>query len=99
LTEKTTLQVNGIPIVLDHFVLAFIEHTVIGMIGSLKNTGPVSTLALSIDGDKVKIILNGKAVSTNEFSSKIIKSTVFGMMSPLKGVVGPVNNLQIDIER
>jgi hypothetical protein len=99
MTEKTTLQVNGTPIVLDHFVLAFIEHTVIGMLGSLKNTGLVSTLTLSIEGDKVKIVLNGKAVRTNEFSSKIIKSTLLGMVSPLKGVVGPVNNLNIEIER
>jgi hypothetical protein len=99
MTEKISLQVNGNDIVLDHFVLAFIEHTVIGMIGSLKDTGPVSTLALSIDGGKVKIVLNGKAVKTNEFSSKIIKSTVFGMVSPLKGVVGTVNNLKIDIAR
>jgi len=99
LTEKTTLQVNGTPIVLDHFVLAFIEHTVIGMLGSLKDTGQVSAFTLSIEGDKVKIVLNGKAVKTNEFSSKIIKSTVFGMVSPLKGVVVPITTLKIDIAR
>ena len=99
MTEKTTLQVNGTPIVLDHFVLAFIEHTVIGMLGSLKDTGQVSAFTLSIEGDKVKIVLNGKAVKTNEFSSKIIKSTVFGMVSPLKGVVVPITTLKIDIAR
>jgi len=67
------------------------------MLGSLKDTGQVSAFTLSIEGDKVKIVLNGKAVKTNEFSSKIIKSTVFGMVSPLKGVVVPITTLKIDI--
>jgi sulfur carrier protein ThiS len=98
MTEKVSLQVNGTAIELDHFVFSFLEHTVIGMLGSLKDTAPVSDLNLSIDGDKVSITLNGKAVPTNRFASKIIKSTMVGMVSPLKGV-SRVNNLQIEIAR
>ena len=98
MTEKIGLQVNGVSIVLDHFVLSFLEHTVIGMLGSLKDTGLVSNLSLSINGDKVEIFLNGKAVKTNQFASKIVKSTVFGMVSPLKGVTD-ITNLKIEIAR
>lgn len=98
MTEKVSLQVNGTAIELDHFVFSFVEHTVTGMLGSLKDTEPVSNLTLSIDGDKVSITLNGKAVATNRFASKIVKSTVFGMVSPLKGV-SRVSNLQIEIAK
>lgn len=99
MTENIILQVNGTPIVLDHFVLAFIEHTVTGMLGSLKDTGSVSTLTLSIDGDLVNIVLNGKSVKTNEFASKVIKSTIYGMISPLKGVRDKINTVKIVITR
>ena len=98
MTQKIALEVNGIPIALDHFVQVFVEHTLTGMLGSLKNTGPVTNLSLSIEGDKVNIILNGKAVKTNQFASKIVKSTVFGMAMPLKGV-NEINSVKIEIAK
>jgi hypothetical protein len=80
------LTVNEIPIQTDHFVADFIEHTISGMIESLKGAGKIKDLTLMINGDAVAIELNGKKLQTNVFVSRIIKSTVAGMLAPLKGV-------------
>ena len=62
------------------------EHTLSGMIKSLEGAGKIKDLTLAIDGDAVKIELNGKNLPTNVFASRMIKSTVAGMLAPLKGV-------------
>jgi sulfur carrier protein ThiS len=89
MTRKATLTVNSAPISLDHFVEAFVHHTLDGMVASLAGTGPIRDLSLSIDAEKVEVQLNGKPVPTNAFASRIIRSTVLGMISPLKGVNDP----------
>lgn len=89
MTVEINLKVNDVSISEDYFVQSFIDHTVSGMIEALEGTGKIKDLNLSIDGDKVMIILNGNSIPTNDFVNKIIKSTIVGMVSVLKGVSNP----------
>ena len=86
MTVKLSLNVNGALIDTDYFVEDFIDHTVSGMVESLKGTSEIKDLNLAIDGDEVTVNLNGDMVTLNAFASKILKSTIIGMVSPLKGV-------------
>jgi hypothetical protein len=43
-------------------------------------------MSLSIDGEIVTIELNGIHLQTNVFAGRMIKSTIMGMLVPLKGV-------------
>ena|SRR3989304_1397122 len=97
MTRQVTLSVNGNPISTDYFVAAFIDHTVSGMIESLEGTGKVERLNLTINGAKVTIKLNGANVPVNEFASEIIKSTIGGILAPLKGVTLPVKKVQLTV--
>ena len=98
MTVSLSLIVDDAPIKTDYFVEGFIDHTVCGIIEALEGTGKVKDLALSLDGDKVTVNLNGSTVPTNTFASKIIKSTILGMVAPLKGVAG-VKKLSIAIHK
>ena len=89
MTVNLKLTVNDVPIQTDYFVAGFIDHTTGGIIESLEGTGKIKELNLSIDGDKVTVNLNGAHIPTNVFASKIIRSTIFGMVLPLKGVSDP----------
>ena len=86
MTVKLNLVVNDSPINTDYFVSGFMDHVVSGIIEALEGTAEIRELVLSIDGDKVKINLNGKDISLNTFASRIVKSTIIGMISILKGV-------------
>jgi len=98
MTKKISLQVNGAAINLDYFVQSFLSHTVRGMLESLENTEPVMRLNLTVEGDNVEIQLNDKPVSANRFVSKIMKSTISGMVAPLKGVNGPLVSARIEMD-
>jgi hypothetical protein len=99
MTVQRILMVNDNPIVNNHFVDGFIEYTTCGMIESLKGTGPIKDLHLIIDGEKVSINLNGAVVPINEVVIKIIKSTTFGMLAPLKGVTNPIKKVDLIIRK
>jgi hypothetical protein len=99
MTVQLNLTVNDNPIKTDYFVADFIDHTVSGMMESLEGTGAIKDVKLSIDADKVSIDLNGAEVQINEFVIKIIKSTTLGMISPLKGVTGPVKKVHLVIKK
>ena len=51
-----------------------------------------------IEGDKVTINLNNTLVPLNSFANKIIRNTIVGMVSPLKGVAA-INRMKIRINR
>jgi hypothetical protein len=68
------------------------------MLESLENTAPVKTLELAIEGEAVSIMLNGTPVTANNFVRKIMRSTVLGMVAPLKGV-GEVKKLAVNVMR
>jgi hypothetical protein len=80
------LKVNDAPINTDHFVAGFIEHTITAMVASLEGAGKADNMSLSIDGEIVTIELNGIHLQTNVFAGRMIKSTIMGMLVPLKGV-------------
>lgn len=98
MTKHISLLVNDIPIELDYFVQEFIEHTMGGMMLTLKGTGEIKSLDVVIQGDEVIIDLNNARVPVNPFVAKIIRSTVTGMVSSLKGV-SEINKISLSIRR
>jgi hypothetical protein len=97
------MQVNGVGIHFERFVDSFIICTMSGMLASLDDTGPLTDLDLTLERDEIHIILNGKVVEINRFVTKIMKSTLFGMVAPLKGVeittVDRLDSLHLKISR
>ena len=100
MTREISLSVNDVPIKLDYFVAEYLDHVTGGILGSLHDTGEIVSLNLSIDNEgQVNIVLNGAEVPLKEFPNDIIKSTVMGMVAPLKGVEGGADRLEIIIKR
>jgi hypothetical protein len=99
-TRKIDLSVNDKPIKLDYFVAGYVDHVVGGIIASLKDTGEIKTLELTIDNEsQVKIILNGADVPLTYFPVEIIRNTITGMAATLKGVDKGVDRLELKISR
>ena len=98
MARKISLVVNDMTIDLDYFVSGYIDHVVGGIIASLKDTGEIESLELTIDNQGVVTIrLNGADVPLTYFPVEIIKSTIEGMVSPLKGVEGAINKVELTI--
>ena len=96
--KKVNLSVNHTPVALDFFVHEYVEKVVGGIVASLKDTGDIDSLELSIDNrGQVAICLNGAEVSLKEFPMQIITSTIEGMVASLKGVEGVINSVEIRI--
>ena len=98
MAKKISLSVNNKPIKLDLFVEGYVYHVVNGIIASLKDTGAIKKLELDIDnaGD-VKINLNGAEVPLSFFPVEIIRNTLAGLVSNLKGVDGKLKTLELKI--
>ena len=100
MTRKISLSVNDTPVKLDYFVSGYLDHVAGGIVASLKGTGEIKDLELEIDDDGiVTLALNGVDIPLNFFATEIVKSTVAGMVTPLKGVEGPVNSVALAINR
>lgn len=97
-SRAVSLSVNGGPIEVDYFVQGFLDHVTSGMMEMLEGAGPIKTLDLSLDGDKLKVIHNGKTIPTNPFVTRIITNTVRGMASSLKGV-SEIKQLNLTIKK
>jgi len=99
-TRQVSLSVNDMSIDIDYFVENYLDHVLGGIISSLKDTGEIQNLELAINNEgEVTITLNGADVPLKYFPIEIIKSTVEGIVAPLKGVEGPVKTLKLNIER
>ena len=99
MARQVSLSVNDVPINLDYFVREYIDHVVGGILSSLRDTGEIESLELSIDSEgRVKMDLNGSVIPLKYFPNEIIKSTILGMVATLKGV-GEVTSLEITISR
>jgi hypothetical protein len=97
-SREISLSVNNTPIELDYFVAGYIDCVVGGILASLKDTGDISNLELTIDNEGlVTINLNGSEVPLSYFPTEIIKSTIEGMVTPLKGVSGGIDSLELKI--
>lgn len=98
MTRQVSLSVNDVPIELDFFVEGYLYHVVCGIMASLRDTGEIENLELSIDNEgQVTINLNNSAVPLKYFPVEIIRSTILGVVAPLKGV-SVVDRLQISIK-
>ena len=99
MTVNLNLTVNDVAINTDYFVARFINHTISGMVESLEGTGRVKELDLTIEDDLLSIQLNGRSVPVNDFVTKIFKSTLQGVLSPLKGVTSAIRKVDIRIRK
>lgn len=100
MARKVSLSVNNVPINLDYFVTEYIDSVAGGIIASLRDTGEIETLELSLDNTgEVKIRLNNSDIPLKSFPIEIIRSTLLGMVVPLKGVDSEVNTLEISIKK
>lgn len=98
MAKQVELSVNNSPIQLDYFVHEYMEKVISGIIASLHNTGVIENLEMTIDNcGEVAIRLNGADISLKEFPVQIIRSTIAGMVMPLKGVEGDINTVAIKI--
>jgi hypothetical protein len=97
-SKQVSLWVNDECISIDYFVSGFIDHTVGGVVASLRGTGEIKTLELSMDGPQVTINLNNVQVPVNQFANKIIGSTITGMVSSLKEISN-IRSIKIAIKR
>jgi hypothetical protein len=97
---RMSLSVNDTPIKLDFFVAGYLENVIGGIIASLHDTAEIETLRMEFDSSgRVTIDLNNADVPLNDFATEIIRSTVAGMVSTLKGVKGKINRLEITMSR
>jgi hypothetical protein len=102
MTREITLTVNDIPIKLDYFVAGYLDHVTGGVLNSLKGTGEIKTVKLTIDKEgQVKVTLNKANLPLNYFVEEIVRSTLTGMIAPLKGVEKdkPLKSLELNITR
>jgi hypothetical protein len=95
---QISLSVNDTPIALDNFVQGYIDHVVGGILASLKGTGEIKSVDLTIEGDQVSIVLNNAALPLNPFATRIIYNTLVGMISSLHGV-HKIERMQLNIKK
>lgn len=93
------LLVNDIQIKTDYFVKEFTEHTAIGMMGGLRDTGEVKELKLSIQEGVVSININGRPIPVNEYATRIIITTTEGLLKPMKGVTFPIKKVDLYVKK
>ena len=100
MSRKVSLSVNNMPIDLDYFVTKYLDCVTGGIISSLHDTGEIEDLLITLDntGD-IKITLNNSDIPLKEFPIEIIRSTLLGMIAPLKGVEPEVYNLELTIKK
>ncbi|OGO00472.1 MAG: hypothetical protein A2Y58_00150 [Chloroflexi bacterium RBG_13_51_52] len=100
MARKVSLTVNDNLIELDYFVEGYVYHVAAGILASLKGTGAVKNLELDVDNDgQIKITLNGSDVPLSYFPVQIMRSTLAGMVSNLKGVDKEMSTLELRISQ
>jgi hypothetical protein len=100
MTGKVSLAVNDVSLNLDYFVNKYLYCVAGGIIASLHDTGEIEELDITLDNTgEVKITLNGGNVSLKPFPVEIIRSTLLGMVSPLKGIDAMVKTLELTITK
>ena len=98
MARKVSLNVNGNPIKLDLFVEGYVFHVAAGILGSLKGTGEIKKLEMGVDSDgQVKIVLNNAEVPLTYFPVQIIRNTLAGMVSNLKGVEKEMSTFSLKV--
>lgn len=99
MTTSITLLVNDQVIDLDYFAADFIHHVTNGMLQSLRGACEIAKLRLEFTAaGEVYMDLNGGRMDMNPFVQKIIKGTMTGIVTQLKGV-DEVQSLDLTIQR
>jgi hypothetical protein len=96
--RQVTLSINDAPIALNNFVREYVDHVVSGILTSLRGTGEIQGIDLTIEGDQVSVVLNNADLSLNPFVTRIIRNIMKGMVSSLKGV-SAIKKMQAIIKR
>ena len=100
MSRKISLIVNDMPIEMDYFVEGYVYHVTTGILASLKDTEAIQDLELNVyNNGEVKIVLNGAEVPLTYFPVQIIKNTLAGMVSNLKGVDKEMSTLELEISQ
>jgi hypothetical protein len=97
-SSQVTLSVNDEPIALNDFVREYIDHVVSGILASLRGTGEIQGIDLTIEGDQVSVVVNNADLPINPFATRIIRGTMKGMVSSLKGV-SKIEKMQVIIKK
>jgi len=100
MARTVSLIVNSNPIELNPFVEGYVYYIAAGILNSLKDTKPIKTLDIDIDSDGLlTLTLNGDGVPVNEFVMEIVRNTLSGMVSELKGVDEAMRTLSISVKQ
>ncbi len=94
--KKVRLLVNCAPVQIGDFVQQFIKLVIEGILDSLKGNCQVGNVKLIIDNHIVTITVGNDILQLKPFVSNIIKNTVIGMVSSLRGVES-IEKLEINI--
>lgn len=85
-TRQITLKANDIPVEIDYFVWRYVDHIVGGIVPCLHSTGDIQTVDLPSSDENTILILNKDTVQMNSFVQQIVRNTVEGIVSSLKGI-------------
>jgi hypothetical protein len=96
--RQVTLSINDAPIALNDFVQGYIDNVVRGILASLRGTGEIQSIDLTIEGDQVSVVLNNADLPVKLFVTRIIRNTMKGMVSSLKGV-STIEKIQVIIKK
>lgn len=83
---ESTLWINSEYVEINAFVEEFLARIVVAAASTLKGTGDVRNLELSLERGDVSLIVNGEEISLTPFPNDIIAKTLIGLVSTLKGV-------------
>jgi hypothetical protein len=99
MAAEIALTVNDVKIKMVHFVADFTEATVIGMMHGLKGVGEIHDLKLFIDQDTAVIEIDSQEIPLNEYATRIIISTMKGLLEPLTGVILPIKKVDLRLAK
>jgi len=98
MADEVSLKVNRQPIDMIPFVEDYVAQGADGIVQSLRGAAPTAELELLVTADAVTVSQNGGVLEVNEFVSRIIRSTLLGMVTPLKGAGDP-QEIQINVKK
>ena len=92
---------NEIEAPLTPFIGNFLGNVCLGIADSLKTPRPINSLKFELDGDGVRLEINGAPVPldmSQGFSKTIIRDTIRGMIRHLK-LADPAGAIRITVDR
>jgi molybdopterin-guanine dinucleotide biosynthesis protein B len=102
---KCSILINGKPLEINHFTGNIVSNTIKAMINSIKTEDNVELIDIDIANiekgklrdAQITLKTNGNDVVINEFTSGILKETIFAVISSLK-VDDEINEIKIKVE-